>query len=1286
MKSDLSRETFDHLKHYSSVRMQQGRVQVDADWNEQARITLYRIEREAADLIGGCGGPIHNAGFEIKKSATTGGVSTVTATGSIVGDLAKASSPSVIGLDPIDPIPIPPNDFLLTKGRYYVDGILCEIDSQTLFSKQPDLPHRPEVLAIPVDSLGNRFLSYLAYLDVWRRNITALDDPKLREVALGGPDTSTRKKTIWQVKLAPVTHNNCIDAFAELKKQKQPSSGQMSARTAPTAATTDPCIVPSTTGFRGLENQFYRIEIHNPGTGFDISTAGGGKAISLTSDPTKIKVTGFKAGQAVELFLTGPSADTTFRKLFYVVGVDSVGGTITLNSSLSGVRQQDAPQIRAVGATFKWSRDNGSVVTLITKIDNNDPRVLTVLNVGNDRVTGFAPDQWVELIDDTLELNGLPGQLLQIAEVDQARQLITLKSPATPLSLSSPPSDGVDPAFHPKLRRWDGVGAVDVSSTGFWTGIENGIQVSFAAGSYQNGDYWTVPARTATADAESGNIEWPQDANKLPLPLSPFGIDHHYCPLAMLDSKLSPTSDCRRLFPPVTELTTLYYVDGDGQEAMPGDKLPRNLQVRVANGQIPVIGAQVTFKIIHDGAGKGVLNELPNTRSVTVTTIGPDGIAECSWTPDPTTKPAAGSQGQQVEARLLDAANRPIDGQVVRFNADLSIASEVSYDPGSCANLQGKTTVQDALDTLSKVVRFIYIGGNAQFASSTPIPFPPDPASRLIPLAQPLEVGVFDDCGPATGRTVEFTIKSGRGQVQGISLADFGDASQLRTLAPLHPPGSSASSSVDAKGIAACHWEIDPFDADQIYRVEVTLQPVVGETPLPPIQFTAAVGEPGFQITNVRIIDTSSPPVSHPLRNDTAIRASIFAQGSISIDCSAQVDPGIVRKPTCFVTLEIPFPVLLLHLSTFTGGILSPLPTTGTIASPPATSSPQPPTVIAANLPAAATKLPAAATSLPVAVTNLFPVPAAVPLPIGYQPFILESDLSISVAGNSILWKGKPNLLAFFNSVGSAMAQLGFGSRILARLTVKGNFITAAGNPSLYLDGEVFGLLSPDRNTDGEVLRLLSPGGTVDIDLQQGIINGPRGRSGDGKRGGDFEMWFFLDVPVTPPLQVSTVTFVSALPGLPGGSVLTLNLPPLPAQPVPVPPTSLTTPPVNTIDIGFNRLLTPNGLGSSDVKLEQLPTNAPAKTLTVSVAKTTESVWRLSLTAAIGPAGPPTLLPGQYRLTISKGVLASDNTLLDGAFTNEPGTQDFQLRFTISDVTVGNVGTGLGIVAGVKTT
>src|SRR5262249_45266351 len=63
MKSDLSRDTFERARHFSEVRLQQGRVVTDADWNEQADLTRYHAARAARDTIGACGAPADAAGY-----------------------------------------------------------------------------------------------------------------------------------------------------------------------------------------------------------------------------------------------------------------------------------------------------------------------------------------------------------------------------------------------------------------------------------------------------------------------------------------------------------------------------------------------------------------------------------------------------------------------------------------------------------------------------------------------------------------------------------------------------------------------------------------------------------------------------------------------------------------------------------------------------------------------------------------------------------------------------------------------------------------------------------------------------------------------------------------------------------------------------------------------------------------------------------------------------------------------------------------------------------------------
>ena len=71
MSSDISRQRFDPTKNFSSVLMQQGRVQLDADWNEWSDILGRRWRSETIDVIGRGVVPLETPnGFEIQISGT----------------------------------------------------------------------------------------------------------------------------------------------------------------------------------------------------------------------------------------------------------------------------------------------------------------------------------------------------------------------------------------------------------------------------------------------------------------------------------------------------------------------------------------------------------------------------------------------------------------------------------------------------------------------------------------------------------------------------------------------------------------------------------------------------------------------------------------------------------------------------------------------------------------------------------------------------------------------------------------------------------------------------------------------------------------------------------------------------------------------------------------------------------------------------------------------------------------------------------------------------------------
>jgi hypothetical protein len=151
----------------------------------------------------------------------------------------------------------------ITPGRFYVDGILCENDRPLRVTEQPELPGANEPGRF---KQGNEFVRYVVYLDVWERHLTALERPDIREVALGGPDTATRTKIVAQVKWQELS--TAVDLDAEPPwVPSGVSNGFMAARAAPAVIAENICLVPPGGGYRRLENQLYRVEVHDAADG-----------------------------------------------------------------------------------------------------------------------------------------------------------------------------------------------------------------------------------------------------------------------------------------------------------------------------------------------------------------------------------------------------------------------------------------------------------------------------------------------------------------------------------------------------------------------------------------------------------------------------------------------------------------------------------------------------------------------------------------------------------------------------------------------------------------------------------------------------------------------------------------------------------------------------------------------------------------------------------------------------------------------------------------------------------
>ena len=324
MAGDYTRFTFDPRRHFSKVLMQQGRVQLDADWNELVELLDRRRRAETADLVGRTGVPFETPeGFKI---AIAGGSITI------------------------------------GRGRMYVDGLLAENHGLGALEQDEVLnelrgrepvpyerqPYFPTAAAdAPISGDG----PHLVFLDVWERELTALEVPELVEPAVG-MDTATRQQTVWQVRVlsnvgAAVTCSTPDAEIAEWVKTIRPSAGRLTTADVAVAESGDPCDLSPVGGYRGAENRLYRVEVHRGGAlgtaSFKWSRDNGAVATAVSSvDGPRLTVVAvgrdrtlrFEPGAVVEVTDDRHELAGQPGVLRRVETVDQAEGTITLASAL----------------------------------------------------------------------------------------------------------------------------------------------------------------------------------------------------------------------------------------------------------------------------------------------------------------------------------------------------------------------------------------------------------------------------------------------------------------------------------------------------------------------------------------------------------------------------------------------------------------------------------------------------------------------------------------------------------------------------------------------------------------------------------------------------------------------------------------------------------------------------------------------------------------------------------------------------------------------------------------
>jgi len=390
--------------------------------------------------------------------------------------------------------------FKIAKGHFYVDGILCDNPIDRTYVDQP---FRPK----PVAQLGSD--NFVAYIECWERHLCAVQRPALREIALGGPDTASRAQIVWQVRVATVEWVQ--EQTEQLKKALVERIKVVDKKEADALTEQQKNVLPALT--KDLSDEIAKPKPKEA----DVCAKSQAWFDALAAAPPRLRAMAKRDASDNEACSISP--DSIYRgreNQLYRVEIHE-GGTLAGD----------------VKPTFKWSRENGSVLfavqsgksIVVAGPDGGSVVTLTIPleTLGHDRRTGLCVSDWVEVTSESFELEALAPPLGQVKRIDRTRRSVEVEMVKVKSTF--------DFDTCTLLRRWDQTEHLDangtvvvaeVTGTNAWTPLERGVQIQFQPGGvYRTGDYWLIPARVA-----SGDVLWPQGADG-PTFVAPDGITRH---------------------------------------------------------------------------------------------------------------------------------------------------------------------------------------------------------------------------------------------------------------------------------------------------------------------------------------------------------------------------------------------------------------------------------------------------------------------------------------------------------------------------------------------------------------------------------------------------------------------------------------------------------------------------------------------------------------------------------------------------------------------------------------
>lgn len=233
---DLSRDSTDFRKRYAGVRMQQGRVLTDDDFNDAQRIDEEDMRRTRVDVIGPVGSP--DAGFLPKLPVVAGG---------------KVS-------------------FTISAGSLYLGGLRLDNPADEPFHLQKDWLNFDAAFWPDPPAAGSRI--DMVWIEAWQQPVAAEEDSEKFEAALGSADTDVNVRTMRRVGMfTDVGTEDCSVAWAAATAAWGPTTGTIApdmeiATTARLRVTyvappvpADLCSPSTAGGYLGAENQAIRVQM-----------------------------------------------------------------------------------------------------------------------------------------------------------------------------------------------------------------------------------------------------------------------------------------------------------------------------------------------------------------------------------------------------------------------------------------------------------------------------------------------------------------------------------------------------------------------------------------------------------------------------------------------------------------------------------------------------------------------------------------------------------------------------------------------------------------------------------------------------------------------------------------------------------------------------------------------------------------------------------------------------------------------------------------------------------------